>query len=115
MDLYLSLGRKYKYVSGAYINDAPHELHMPARLRTCGAHSFIVLVTELSRAGFSCEAVSSARTGDPCWLTMPGLGGLEAEIIVNDGKQIIGRFTRMISQSVLDHILKRCGAALSKN
>lgn len=90
--------------------DAPRRaLQIDAKLRASGAHSFSVVVTDLSLTGFGCEAVSGLHAGDVCWLTLPGLGGLQAEVMWNNGVRIGCEFSSLLSRPVHDHVMKRWG------
>ncbi len=82
-------------------------LRIPASLRPSGDSSFPVTVTDLSLAGFACEAVSSIRPGARCWITLPGLSGLQAEVIWNNGFIVGCAFDSLLNGAVLDSIVKR--------
>ena len=87
---------------------APRQkLRIDAGLRASGEHPFRVAVTDLSLSGFGCEAVSSLRPGAICWLTLPGMSGLQAEVVWNDGTQVGCAFSNLLARPVLDHILRR--------
>ena len=73
---------------------------------SCG-HRFPVVVRDLSIAGFSCEAVTSMAKGSRCWLTMPGLQGIQSEIVWNTGHMVGCAFSNLLSRVVLDNILAR--------
>jgi hypothetical protein len=83
------------------------EVRIPARLRPSGSQGFSVLVTDLSIAGFSCEAVTAMPKGALCWLMLPGLSGLQSELIWNDGGRLGCAFDRLLSPMVLDHVVAR--------
>lgn len=82
-------------------------LRMPATLRGSGSAGFSVMVTDLSIAGFSCEAVTSMRPGNICWLSLPGLAGLQASVVWNNGIIVGCSFANLMSQAVLDSVIKR--------
>ncbi len=84
-------------------------LKLPATLRPSGAQGFQVVVTDLSIAGFSCDAVTGMRPGALCWITLPGLSGLQAEVAWNDGARVGCAFANLLSQAVLDNLLARYG------
>jgi hypothetical protein len=85
-------------------------ISVPAMLRKTGTTGFSVVVRDLSIAGFSCEAVTSMPKGALCWLTLPGLAGLQSEVIWNDGTNVGCAFANLLHQSVLDRILARARA-----
>jgi hypothetical protein len=80
-------------------------IRIPGMLRKTGTTGFSVVVRDLSIAGFSCEAVTSMPKGALCWLTLPGLAGLQSEVIWNDGRIVGCAFANLMHQSVLDRIL----------
>jgi PilZ domain len=80
-----------------------------ATLRPSGGQRFAVLVKDLSLAGFAAEAVTGMRSGAICWLTLPGLEGLQAEVVWNDGTMIGCSFAQLLNQAVLDLMLERYG------
>ena len=85
------------------------KLSIPSMLRPSGEKGFRVEVTSLSLTGFACIAVTGQHQGRLCWLTLPGLGGLQAEVVRNDGMTLGCAFANMLSQSVLDNIVDRFG------
>lgn len=84
-------------------------LKMPATLRPSGASGFQVVVTDLSLGGFSCEAVTGMRPGALCWITLPGLTGLQAEVAWNDGIRVGCAFANLMNQAVIDNLVARYG------
>jgi hypothetical protein len=45
--------------------------------------------------------------GSRCWLTMPGLQGIQSEIVWNTGHMVGCAFSNLLSRVVLDNILAR--------
>lgn len=84
-----------------------YDVHIPAILRPSGEAGFKVIVSNVSVAGFSCDAVSGMRAGTRCWLTLPGLSGLQAEIVWNNHGAIGGSFSNLINEAVLATIIAR--------
>lgn len=82
-------------------------LSMPAKLRTTNASAFNVVIKNLSLSGFACEAIASMPTGARCWLTMPGMASMQAEVIWNDGINIGCSFQNLLYQAVLDALTAR--------
>jgi hypothetical protein len=82
-------------------------LSIPAILRPSGVPGFDISVVDLSRAGFAADAVTGMQRGARCWLALPGLAPLQAEIVWNNGSRVGCAFTNLLNQSVLDAILDR--------
>lgn len=82
-------------------------LSIPATLRPAGGRGFSVTVTDISLAGFSCDAVTGSHVGTRCWLSLPSTSGLQAEIIWNDGSNVGCAFSNMLHPAVLDTLLAR--------
>lgn len=84
---------------------------IPAMLRVSGGHGFAVLLTDLSMAGFACEMMTGMHPGTLCWLTLPGLAGLESRIVWNNGRKVGCEFAQLLNESVLDWVVEQQGAA----
>lgn len=83
------------------------KLVIPAQLRASGMRSFQTVVNDLSLSGFSATAVTRMHTGSICWLTLPGLESLQAEVVWWENGQCGCAFTNLISPIVHDNILAR--------
>ncbi len=80
-------------------------LSMEATLRPSGQHGFTAVVRDLSLGGFACEAVTGMRAGQLCWITLPGLGALQAQVVWNDGTMVGCAFENLLNQAVLEAIV----------
>jgi hypothetical protein len=106
------------YYDDAALEDrsAPRiELKIPATLRPAGTTGFSVIVTNLSLSGFACEAATGIPVGGRCWLALPGLSPLQAEVIWNNGIMVGCAFSNLLNRSVLDSILNRFGVVIPFN
>jgi hypothetical protein len=99
----------FKYqVAALEDRSAPRvKLRIPSSLRPSGFKGFSVVVQNLSLSGFAAEACTGMKAGTRVWLTLPGMGPLQAEIAWNDGTMIGCAFTNLLNQAVLDSILKK--------
>ena len=88
-----------------------HRLSIPAKMRFSCSSSFPVLVTDMSLAGFFCDALVQAHPGTLCWLTLPGLGALEAEVVRRDHDGTGGAFRNLLNPAVLNHYVAKYPAA----
>jgi PilZ domain len=84
-------------------------LEIPASLRPSGDKGFATTVHDLSLGGFSCEALSRLRPGALCWLTLPGLAALQAEVIWNHGGMVGCAFANLLNPAVFESIVTRYG------
>ena len=82
-------------------------LEIPASLRPSGDKGFATTVYDLSLGGFSCEALSRMRPGALCWLTLPGLAGLQAEVIWNHNGMVGCAFANLLNAAVFEKIVER--------
>ena len=80
-----------------------HRLSIPAKMRFSCSSSFAVEVVDISIAGFACDALVQAHPGTLCWLTLPGLGALEAEVVRHDRDGMGCAFKNLLNPAVLDH------------
>lgn len=80
---------------------------IPAKLRASGMRSFQTVVNDLSLSGFSATAVTRMHPGSICWLSLPGLESLQAEVVWWENGQAGCAFSSLLSPIVHDNILAR--------
>ena len=80
---------------------------IPAQLRASGMRAFQTVVNDLSLSGFSATAVTRMHIGSVCWLSLPGLESLQAEVIWWENGQCGCGFSNLLSPIVHDNILTR--------
>lgn len=85
-------------------------MRLPAKLRASGSPGFEVTVYDLSISGFSCDAVTGMRPGAICWVTLPSLSSLQANVIWNDGARVGCAFDHLLNIAVYDRIVAMHGA-----
>ena len=83
------------------------KLVIPAQLRASGARSFQTTVNDLSLSGFSATSLNRMHIGTVCWLTLPGLESLQAEVVWWEDGLCGCAFTNLMSEIVHDNILAR--------
>jgi len=81
------------------------KLRVPAKLRVRGGNAFAVELINLSISGFACESYSGVEAGTLCWITLPGLQSLEAEVVRNDGRTLGCAFRTLLNPAVLNRII----------
>lgn len=86
-------------------------LDIPAQLRASGGRAFHTNVHDLSISGFSAAAVNRMHEGQLCWLTLPGLESLQAQVVWWEGCLVGCAFSELLSPIVHDAILARHGGA----
>jgi hypothetical protein len=72
-------------------------VHIAASLRPSGARAFATIVRDLSLGGFTATAATRLEAHSVCWLTIPGFGALQAEVIWWEAGLAGAAFSRMIS------------------
>ncbi len=82
-------------------------LTIPAQLRASGGRAFQTVVHDLSISGFSAAAVSRMHPGQLCWITLPGLESLQAEVVWWENSIAGCAFTQLLSPIVHDNILQQ--------
>jgi hypothetical protein len=80
---------------------------IPASLRASGAKSSLTVVHDLSLSGFSCSSISRMHPGTVCWLQLPGLESLQAEVIWWNNSLVGCAFHQLLNPIVHDNILTR--------
>lgn len=83
-------------------------IYIPATLRPSGAKGFQTVVQDLSLSGFSATAINRMHPGAVCWLTLPGLESLQAEVIWWNNSLVGCAFFQLLNPIVHDNILARC-------
>ena len=82
-------------------------LSLPAKLRASNTSAFNIEIKDLSLSGFACKAVTAMPQGARCWLTMPGMESMQAEVVWNDGIFVGCAFQSLLSQVILDALIAR--------
>lgn len=85
----------------------PGRLAIPARLRVSGGRAVPTTVHDLSPAGFSATAINRLNAGQICWLTLPGLSALQAEVIWWRDCQARCAFAQSLNPIVYENIISR--------
>ena len=83
------------------------KLTIPAQLRASGGRPFRTVVHDLSISGFSAAAINRMHLGQLCWLTLPGLESLQAEVVWWDNCIDRCALAELLSPNVHDNILAR--------
>jgi hypothetical protein len=83
------------------------KLAIRAQLRQSGGRPFQTIVNDLSLSGFSATSIGRMHVGTVCWLTLPGLGSLQAEVIWWEDSLCGCAFASMLSSIVHDNIITR--------
>jgi len=82
-----------------------YPVSISARLRFSCSQSFDVVLSDISLAGFNCDALLHTHPGTRCWITMPSLGSLEAEVVRHDNRGLGCAFAVLLNPAVLDRLL----------
>lgn len=80
---------------------------IPASLRASGAKSVQTVVHDLSLSGFSASSINRMHPGTVCWLQLPGLESLQAEVVWWNNSLVGCAFQSLLSPIVHDNILAR--------
>ncbi len=83
------------------------ELHIPAQLRASGGRAFQSVVHDLSISGFSASSVNRMHVGQICWLTLPGLGALQSEVVWWENCIAGCAFHELLSPIVHENVLQQ--------
>jgi hypothetical protein len=84
-----------------------HSVNIPGQLRPSCGKAQPITIKDISLAGFAGEAVTGMPVGALCWISLPGLGSQQAEVIWNTGFMVGCAFSTLLSQVVVDNILAR--------
>ena len=105
----LMVGTRDPYLLAAQEDrSAPRtRLALPGTMRVSGGRGFQTVVHDLSLSGFCSAAVNRVHPGTVCWLTLPGLEALQAEVIWWDNSLVGCAFDNLLSPIVHETILTR--------
>ena len=82
-------------------------LTIPATLRASGGRAFQTNVQDLSISGFSASSINRMHEGQMCWLTLPGLESLQAQVVWWENCIVGCAFEELLSPIVHDNIWQR--------
>ena len=90
---------------------------IPGQLRASGGRAFQTVVNDLSISGFSASAINRMHPGQVCWITLPGLESLQAQVVWWDHSQVGCAFTELLSPIVHDNIVSnhRLGSTIYRS
>jgi hypothetical protein len=98
---------RYEYAAQEDRSAPRTKISIPAQFRQSGGRAYQTSVLDLSLSGFSASAINRIQNGTLCWLTLPGLESLQAEVIWWD-RGIVGcAFQQLLSPIVHDNVLAR--------
>ena len=83
------------------------QLLIPAQLRASGGRAFQTMVHDLSISGFSSSCVNRMHVGQICWLTLPNMSALQAEVIWWEESFAGCAFHDLLSPIVHENIIAR--------
>lgn len=86
------------------------KLTIPAQLRASGGRAFQTVIHDLSVSGFSAAALNRMHEGQLCWLTLPGLESLQAQVVWWEKCMVGCAFSELLSPIVFDNIITRFGS-----
>lgn len=102
-----SFSSQERYVLAAQEDrSAPRtRISIPASLRPSGSRGFQTVVQDLSLSGFSAMAINRLTPGTLCWLTLPGMESMEAEVVWWNNSLVGCAFHQLLNPIIHDNIL----------
>ncbi len=82
-------------------------LQIPGQLRASGGRAFQTVIYDLSISGFSAAAVNRMHEGQLCWLTLPGLESLQAQVVWWENCIAGCAFAELLNPIVHDNLIER--------
>ena len=83
------------------------QITIPASLRASGSKGFHTVIHDLSISGFSATAINRMHAGSLCWLTIPGLESLQAQVIWWENGMVGCAFDRLLNPIIHDNLLEK--------
>lgn len=98
-----------KYALAAQEDRSAHRvrLSIPATLRPAGARKFQTVVRDLSLSGFSATAITRIAMKTTCWLTLPNMEAMQANVIWWEQGVVGCAFEQLLSPSDYENVLTR--------
>jgi hypothetical protein len=84
---------------------------IPGMLRPSGSKGYQTVIHDLSLSGFSAMAINRLHPGTRCWLTLPGLESMQAEVVWWEEGMVGCAFSSLLSQIVHDAMIERWQSA----
>ncbi|MCB2060228.1 MAG: PilZ domain-containing protein [Novosphingobium sp.] len=82
-------------------------ISIPASLRPSGSKGFQTVVRDLSLSGFSATALNRLHPGTVCWITLPGLESMQAQVVWWEEGMVGCAFDKLLSPIIHDNVLSR--------
>lgn len=98
---------RYEFTAQEDRSSPRTKIVIPAQLRASGMRAYQTVVNDLSLSGFSATAITRMYPGSICWLTLPGLESLQAEVVWWENGTCGCAFTNLLNPIVHDNILAR--------
>ncbi|NYH93933.1 hypothetical protein FHS75_000238 [Novosphingobium marinum] len=83
------------------------KITIPAQLRPSGSKGYQTVVKDLSLSGFSAMAINRLHPGTLCWLTLPGLQSMQAQVVWWENGLVGCAFNELLSPIIHDNVLAR--------
>jgi hypothetical protein len=80
-------------------------VHIPGTMRPAGGRAFATIVRDLSLGGFTATAPVRLEERNFCWLTIPGIEAIQAEVVWWDAGMVGAAFATLITQNLFDAIV----------
>jgi hypothetical protein len=72
-----------------------YKVDIQAGMRFSGSNRFDVTISDMSLAGFSCDALLQIHPGTMCWLSLPGFSSLPSEVVRYDNRGLGCAFAQL--------------------
>lgn len=83
------------------------QVKLPAQLRASGGRAFHTVVHDLSISGFCAASINRMHEGQLCWLSLPGLESLQAQVVWWENCLVGCAFNELLSPIVHESTLAR--------
>lgn len=83
------------------------QIKIPATLRASAGRTFQTSICDLTIAGFSASSFNRMNEGAVCWLSLPGLETLQAEVVWWNRSLVGCSFTTMLNPLVYENLIER--------
>jgi len=82
-------------------------ISIPGHLRPAGAKRLATTTRDISLSGFAAIALNRLQPGTTCWLTMPDMPALQADVMWWEGGIVGCAFKHLLDPADLKQLLER--------
>ncbi|VWX49277.1 PilZ domain-containing protein [Novosphingobium sp. 9U] len=97
----------YEYATQEDRSASRTRVAIPGHIRPAGGKRLATTTRNISLSGFAAIAIARLNPGTKCWLTLPGVPSIEAEVVWWEGGVVGCAFKELLNQADFDALIER--------